>query len=168
MPDTNKHVVILLRNGSEGSAYVDGERVGNAPCQLKNTNSKEISHFYIGGNGGSAGSGEGVSVTVTNVLLYNRPLDGNDIGAFSANKAFISPPVTENGQGKAMPSSHVGQPEQQGKPLGKSAADGASTTSMSSVSTPLLGEESAKQLASGPHSEGTQTVNGNSPSDGNQ
>ncbi|EKF28035.1 trans-sialidase, putative [Trypanosoma cruzi marinkellei] len=34
-PDTNKHVVILLRNGSEGSAYVDGERVGNAPCQLK-------------------------------------------------------------------------------------------------------------------------------------
>ncbi|EKF26999.1 trans-sialidase, putative, partial [Trypanosoma cruzi marinkellei] len=86
-PDTNKHVVILLRNGSQGFAYVDGQRVGNAPCQLKNTNSKEISHFYIGGNGGSAGSGEGVSVTVTNVLLYNRPLDGNDIGAFSANKA---------------------------------------------------------------------------------
>ncbi|EKF29408.1 trans-sialidase, putative [Trypanosoma cruzi marinkellei] len=39
---------------------------------------------------------------------------------------------------------------------------------MSSVSTPLLGEESAKQLASGPHSEGTQNVNGNSSSDGNQ
>ncbi|EKF32240.1 trans-sialidase, putative, partial [Trypanosoma cruzi marinkellei] len=167
-PDTNKHVVILLRNGSEGSAYVDGERVGHAPCQLKNTDSKEISHFYIGGNGGSAGSGEGVSVTVTNVLLYNRPLDGNDIGALSANKAFISPPVIKNGQGKAMPSSHVGQPEQQEKSLGISGADGASTTSVSSVSTPLLGEESAKQLASGPHSEGTQNVNGNSSSDGNQ
>ncbi|EKF29238.1 trans-sialidase, putative [Trypanosoma cruzi marinkellei] len=67
-----------------------------------------------------------------------------------------------------MPSSDGGQPEQQGKPFGISAADGASATSVSSVSTPPAGEESAKQLASGPHSEGTQTVNGNSPSDGNQ
>ncbi|EAN81888.1 trans-sialidase, putative, partial [Trypanosoma cruzi] len=69
-----QHVVILLRNGSQGSAYVDGQRVGDAPCELKVTDSNEISHFYIGGDGSGAGSQEEVHVTVSNVLLYNRPL----------------------------------------------------------------------------------------------
>ncbi|EKF30700.1 trans-sialidase, putative [Trypanosoma cruzi marinkellei] len=72
--ETKQHVVILLRNGNQSSAYVDGERVGEAPCQLEATDSKNISHFYIGGDEGSAGSQEGVSVMVMNVLLYNRPL----------------------------------------------------------------------------------------------
>ncbi|EKF99633.1 trans-sialidase, putative, partial [Trypanosoma cruzi] len=69
----SEHVVILLRSGNQGSAYVDGQRVGNAQLVLQDIEgSKEISHFYIGGDEGSAGSREGVSVNVRNVLLYNR------------------------------------------------------------------------------------------------
>ncbi|EKF27217.1 trans-sialidase, putative, partial [Trypanosoma cruzi marinkellei] len=45
----SQHVVILIRNDTQGSAYVDGQSVGNAPFQLTNANSKEISHFYIEG-----------------------------------------------------------------------------------------------------------------------
>ncbi|KAF8281879.1 putative trans-sialidase, Group V [Trypanosoma cruzi] len=88
-PETTHQVAIVLRNGKQGSAYVDGKRVGNASCELKSTDSKGISHFYIGGDGGSAGSKEGVPVTVTNVLLYNRPLDDNEISVLNANKISI-------------------------------------------------------------------------------
>ncbi|RNC43859.1 trans-sialidase [Trypanosoma cruzi] len=49
-PEKAQHVVILLRNGNHGSAYVDGQRVGgDEQCALENTDSKVISHFYIGG-----------------------------------------------------------------------------------------------------------------------
>ncbi|KAF8281704.1 putative trans-sialidase, Group V [Trypanosoma cruzi] len=88
-PETTHQVAIVLRNGKQGSAYVDGKRVGDASCELKNTDSKGISHFYIGGDGGSAGSKEGVPVTVTNVLLYNRPLDDSEISVLNANKISI-------------------------------------------------------------------------------
>ncbi|PWV17721.1 putative trans-sialidase, Group V [Trypanosoma cruzi] len=88
-PETTHQVAIVLRNGKQGSAYVDGKRVGDASCELKSTDSKGISHFYIGGDGGSAGSKEGVPVTVTNVLLYNRPLDDNEISVLNANKISI-------------------------------------------------------------------------------
>ncbi|EKG00649.1 trans-sialidase, putative, partial [Trypanosoma cruzi] len=85
--ETTHHVVILLRNGTQGSAYVDGQRVlGNAQCDLKNTEDKKISHFYIGGDGNSAGGVsevQDVSVTVTNVLLYNRPLEDDEITALN-------------------------------------------------------------------------------------
>ncbi|EKG08358.1 trans-sialidase, putative, partial [Trypanosoma cruzi] len=75
--EKTQHVVLLIRNGTQGSVYVDGQRVGNGECALGNGESKEILHFYIGGDGGSAdstGVEEDVSVTVTNVLLYKRPL----------------------------------------------------------------------------------------------
>ncbi|EAN99442.1 trans-sialidase, putative [Trypanosoma cruzi] len=88
-PETTHQVAIVLRNGSQGSAYVDGQRVGDASCELKNTDSKGISHFHIGGDGGSAGSKEDVPVTATNVLLYNRPLDDNEIRVLNANKISI-------------------------------------------------------------------------------
>ncbi|EAN93660.1 putative trans-sialidase, Group V [Trypanosoma cruzi] len=72
--DTTHQVAIVLQNGSQGSAYVDGQRVcGSVERELETTDSTRISHFYIGGDGGSAGSEEGVSVTVRNVLLYNLP-----------------------------------------------------------------------------------------------
>ncbi|EKG00481.1 trans-sialidase, putative, partial [Trypanosoma cruzi] len=71
-------VAIVLRNGNQGSVYVDGQRVCvSVQSNFANTESKGISHFYIGGNGGSAENtvgDEDVSVTVSNVLLYNRPL----------------------------------------------------------------------------------------------
>ncbi|KAF8304174.1 putative trans-sialidase, Group V [Trypanosoma cruzi] len=88
-PGTTHQVAIVLRNGKQGSAYVDGQRVGDASCELKNTDSKGISHFHIGGDGGSTGSKEDVPVTATNVLLYNRPLDDNEIRVLNANKISI-------------------------------------------------------------------------------
>ncbi|EKF98674.1 trans-sialidase, putative, partial [Trypanosoma cruzi] len=74
-PETQYQVAIVLQNGKQGSVYVDGQRVcGSAQRGLEATESQEISHFYIGGDGGSAGGQGDVSVTVRNVLLYNRPL----------------------------------------------------------------------------------------------
>ncbi|KAF8277561.1 putative trans-sialidase, Group V [Trypanosoma cruzi] len=74
-PQTQYQVAIVLQNGKQGSAYVDGQRVcGSVQRGLEATESKVISHFYIGGDGGSAGGQGDVSVTVRNVLLYNRPL----------------------------------------------------------------------------------------------
>ncbi|EKG03736.1 trans-sialidase, putative, partial [Trypanosoma cruzi] len=85
--ETKQHVVILLRNGNQGTAYVDGQRVGGGEaCKLENTESNEISHFYIGGDGKGTEIREGVSVTVRNVLLYNRPLSSEEIGALNPNK----------------------------------------------------------------------------------
>ncbi|KAF8301054.1 putative trans-sialidase, Group V [Trypanosoma cruzi] len=94
-PGKTHQVAIVLQNGNQGSAYVDGVRVGNAQCKLETTNSKGISHFYIGGDEANAkntaGQG-GVSVTVRNVLLYNRPLDGNEIIALAKNTITIPKP----------------------------------------------------------------------------
>ncbi|EKF99680.1 trans-sialidase, putative, partial [Trypanosoma cruzi] len=76
--DKTYQVAIVLQNGKQGSVYVDGQRVcENEQSILENTESKKISHFYIGGDGGNAentAGDEGVSVTVSNVMLYNRPL----------------------------------------------------------------------------------------------
>ncbi|ESS58066.1 trans-sialidase [Trypanosoma cruzi Dm28c] len=91
-PETTHQVAIVLQNGTQGSAYVDGQRVWNAQCELKSTESKEISHFYIGGDGGSADdkrSQEELSVTVTNVLLYNRPLTDTEIAGLAKNTITI-------------------------------------------------------------------------------
>ncbi|KAF5214336.1 hypothetical protein ECC02_013075 [Trypanosoma cruzi] len=89
-PETTHQVAIVLQNSTQGTAYVDGQRVGgDAPCTLGSTESQEISHFYIGGDGGSAGSREGVSVTVTNVLLYNRPLSSAEMTALKMKSVNI-------------------------------------------------------------------------------
>ncbi|RNC35919.1 host cell signaling surface protein [Trypanosoma cruzi] len=93
-PEKTYQVAIVLRNGKQGTAYVDGQRVGDASCELKNVDSKGISHFYIGGDGGSAGSKEDVPVTLSNVLLHNRPLDDNEIRVLNANKISI-PKLTD-------------------------------------------------------------------------
>ncbi|EKF99218.1 trans-sialidase, putative, partial [Trypanosoma cruzi] len=75
---TQYQVAIVLQNGKQGSVYVDGQRVcESVQSNFENAESKVISHFYIGGDGGNAentAGDEGVSVTVRNVLLYNRPL----------------------------------------------------------------------------------------------
>ncbi|PWV03393.1 putative trans-sialidase [Trypanosoma cruzi] len=88
-PETQYQVAIVLQNGNQGSAYVDGKLVGSAQCECENTKDKEISHFYIGGDGGSAGGQEVVPVTVRNVLLYNRPLSSEEIAGLAKKKITI-------------------------------------------------------------------------------
>ncbi|EKF30776.1 trans-sialidase, putative, partial [Trypanosoma cruzi marinkellei] len=100
----------VLQNSTQGYAYVDGQRVGNEQCALEITDLRNISHFYIGGDGGSADNTgrKEVSVTVTNVRLYNRPLNGNEITALNPNKVTVSmseetvlqSPVTLQSSGK--------------------------------------------------------------------
>ncbi|EKF99556.1 trans-sialidase, putative, partial [Trypanosoma cruzi] len=94
-PGKAHQVAIVLQNGNQSTAYVDGVRVEDETCSLENTNSKEISHFYIGGDGGNTEnteSQEGFSVTVSNVLLYNRPLDDDEIAGLAKNTITIPKP----------------------------------------------------------------------------
>ncbi|RNF04250.1 putative trans-sialidase [Trypanosoma cruzi] len=188
---TSEHVVVLLRNGNQGSTYVDGQRVGgDAQCKLGNTDSKGISHFYIGGDEGSAGSQEGVSVTVRNVLLYNRPLTEEEVDALNPNKAATPPlvevptkPLTVSFASVVTPIPSVAanaqitgtsstpaetQLREREQPMGSSGADsgGASTSAVSAVSTPSAEKDSVKQVASGKSSDGAQTVDGGSTADG--
>ncbi|ESS63446.1 trans-sialidase [Trypanosoma cruzi Dm28c] len=92
-PETTHQVAIVLQNSGQGSAYVDGIFLGSAQLDLKDIKgSKGISHFYIGGDGGSAEGQEDVPVTVTNVLLYNRPWTEEKIAGLAKNTITIPKP----------------------------------------------------------------------------
>ncbi|PWU89410.1 putative trans-sialidase, Group V [Trypanosoma cruzi] len=168
--DTTQHVVILLRNGTQCTAYVDGQRVGDdVPCELGNGESNEISHFYIGGDGDSAEnkeSREEVSVTVRNVLLYNRPWDDTEIGVLNPNKANVQVQLDRPAEGDAIQPSGGGT-EEQGHSLGSSGTGGVSTTAVSTITAPSAGgKESVMQVVSGSSSDGNKNVGGGSFSDG--
>ncbi|EKG00372.1 trans-sialidase, putative, partial [Trypanosoma cruzi] len=180
-------VAIVLRNGNQSSAYVDGQPVGgNGECALENKGSKEISHFYIGGDGddkGDAGSEEGFSVTVTNVLLYNRPLSSAEMTALnkklSISKAKeaktvevtpqeVSEPATLETE---TPSGLGGQQQTEQVPLRTSENAGSgvlSTPAVSSVTTSPAVKESDNQSASGTSPEGHSNVDVDSSSEGVQ
>ncbi|ESS55213.1 trans-sialidase [Trypanosoma cruzi Dm28c] len=170
--DTKHQVVLMLRNGTQGSAYVDGQRVGgDVSCALENKDSKgkKISHFYIGGDGNSAQSEEDVSVTVTNVLLYNRPLDDNEITALDPNKASSSPVVPDSAQGTLSQSSSAGPllAEQESLNENEGAGGGrASPSEPSTVTTSLGKEQSVRQSALRASPGGRKHVDVASSSDG--
>ncbi|EAN88386.1 putative trans-sialidase, Group VI [Trypanosoma cruzi] len=149
-PGKTHQLAIVLQNGNQSTAYVDGERVGeDAQCELETTESNEISHFYIGGDGGDAGSQKDVSVTVTNVLLYNRPLNEAEVCALNPNNVPIPPPVGGSAQGTLLQSPSDGQPPLGRESLNENEGVGSGDVSPSAVSTapPLAGEGSVKQLA---------------------
>ncbi|KAF8303040.1 putative trans-sialidase, Group V [Trypanosoma cruzi] len=127
-------VAIVLQNGTQGSAYVDGRRVGDVQCQLEGKEDKKISHFYIGGDGSNTEGRDGVSVTVTNVMLYNRPLDDDEITALNAIKPPITPPKETIAQEIVLPpgrTPHAGQ-----DPLnGDEGVGGGSASSAASIAT---------------------------------
>ncbi|ESS63294.1 trans-sialidase [Trypanosoma cruzi Dm28c] len=168
--DTTHQVVLMLRNGTQASAYVDGQPVlGDAQCDLKNTEDKRISHFYIGGDGGAGGVSEvqDVSVTVTNVLLYNRPLDDNEIAALNPNKVPIPPLVVGGAQGTLLQSLSDGQAPSGPKSLNENQGAGSGRTSPSEPSTVTTsGEESVKQSALRASPGGSKHVDVASSSDG--
>ncbi|PBJ77205.1 trans-sialidase [Trypanosoma cruzi cruzi] len=109
--ETKRHVAIVMQNGNQGTAYVDGQRLG-AQCALGSTESQEIFHFYIGGDGGSAvsaGSREDISVTVTNVLLYNRPLSSAEMTAHNTESVTIPKLDHAKPEPRGAPSTPAGQ-----------------------------------------------------------
>ncbi|EKF30771.1 trans-sialidase, putative [Trypanosoma cruzi marinkellei] len=156
-PETKDHVVILLRNGNQTSAYVDGERVGNQPCTLDTTDSKLVSHFYIGGVADSAGSGEGVPVTVTNVLLYNRPLIYEDITAVNTQNFFI-PKVADPQTVAGDTSPKVSGPDTQ-ETVSQSSPAGQQPSEHSSGSAGASGGV-GRAAASKSHADGEATGDG--------
>ncbi|EKF28557.1 trans-sialidase, putative, partial [Trypanosoma cruzi marinkellei] len=125
---TQYQVAIVLQNGTQGTAYVDGKRVESVPCAFGNKEDKMISHFFIGGDGSSTGS-QGVSVTVRNVLLYNRPLNDDEIGALNPKKGPITPLMAKNALDTLSPSTPGGtQPSRQGLSKESKGADGGSAS----------------------------------------
>ncbi|PBJ78869.1 trans-sialidase [Trypanosoma cruzi cruzi] len=173
--ETTHHVVILLRNGTQGSAYVDGKRVGgDVPCDLKSEKDKKFSHFYIGGDGNSAKGAsevqEDVSVTVTNVLLYNRPLNDDEITALNAKLSIpkakdaktvkeVTPPVvSKQATLKTETPSSLGgrQQNEQGslRTSENAGSGGLSTSAVSSVTSSPAAKETEDQSASGTSPEG--------------
>ncbi|RNC40224.1 putative trans-sialidase [Trypanosoma cruzi] len=184
--EKKKHVVILLRNGTQGSAYVDDIIVGNAQLDLMGIEkSKGISHFYIGGDGSSTGNQEGLSVTVRNVLLYNRPLDDDEIAGLVKNK--ITHPKREGPktsatsplspaasglpvQGTVPLSNSAGQqPSDQGQPKGSIAAGaGGASTPATSTAASSSGQEPVKQPTSGTSSSGNKNADGTPLSGGDK
>ncbi|KAF8278040.1 putative trans-sialidase, Group V [Trypanosoma cruzi] len=180
-------VAIVLQNGNQSSAYVDGQPVGgNEECALVNKGSKDISHFYIGGDGnekGDAGSEEDVSVTVTNVLLYNRPLSSAEMTALNTKLSIskakeaktvevtpqeVSKPATLETE---TPSSLGGQQQTEQVPLRTSENAGSGVLSTSAASTATTSpavKESDNQSASGTSPEGHSNVDVDSSSEGVQ
>ncbi|EKG08008.1 trans-sialidase, putative, partial [Trypanosoma cruzi] len=155
-PGTTHQVAIVLQNGNQGSVYVDGKRVEGVPFDLKDKGSKVISHFYIGGDGGNAentAGDEGVSVTVRNVLLYNRLLGDTELTALNANKVPLSVPEDRNElagdtdlpavsgsdlEGTVSLSSSAGQKSLEEEPLKANVGGGAGgvSSSVSVTTTP--------------------------------
>ncbi|EKF29542.1 trans-sialidase, putative [Trypanosoma cruzi marinkellei] len=182
-PGTTYQVAVVLQNGTHGSVYVDGERV-DPPCQLENENLRGISHFYIGEGEGSAGSQEGVSVTVKNVLLYNRPLTSEGITALNTKISIQKQKDLQTGTRDRPTPSLAHQPEQEtvlqsalggdqptvqellkgGEGVG---SGGASKSAKTTVTTTSAGSHSAERLASGGSPDGNKNVNAASPSNGN-
>ncbi|ESS61304.1 trans-sialidase [Trypanosoma cruzi Dm28c] len=109
-PQTQYQVAIVLQNGKQGSVYVDGQRVcASVQRGLEATESQEISHFYIGGDGDNAentAGDEDVSVTVRNVLLYNRPMKFTG-GSAELEEDIASPSKASVEQVPTASSSHA-------------------------------------------------------------
>ncbi|EAN96857.1 putative trans-sialidase, Group VI [Trypanosoma cruzi] len=182
-PGKTHQVAIVLKNEKQGSAYVDGKSVcENVQCQLEGKEDKKISHFYIGGDGGNTESQEDVSVTVTNVLLYNRPLTSEEIAWLAKNtitipkpedpKISTTPPRSPavSGlpvEGTVTQSNSAGQlPSEQGQPKGSNGAGagGASTPATSTAATSSE-KEPVNQLTSGTSPSGNKNVDVSSSSD---
>ncbi|EKG03704.1 trans-sialidase, putative, partial [Trypanosoma cruzi] len=178
-PGRTHQLAIVLRNGTQGSAYVDGQRVGrDVPCDLINKKDKKISHFYIGGDGNSAGGVsevQDVSVTVRNVLLYNRPLDDDEIAGLAKNKITnpkrevpktsttspLSPSVSGSDvQRTVSQSSSAGQlqSEQGQQKVSNGAGAGGASTPATSTAAASSGQEPVKQLTSGTSPSGNKNA----------
>ncbi|RNF09072.1 trans-sialidase [Trypanosoma rangeli] len=90
-------VALVVQEG-RGSVYVDGYFQLASQESWKSGTSKEISHFFIGEDGGSADgerNADNVRVMVGDVLLYNRPLSAEALlDHFREPKSAAPPPST--------------------------------------------------------------------------
>ncbi|EKF30879.1 trans-sialidase, putative [Trypanosoma cruzi marinkellei] len=166
------HVVLKMHDGV-GSVYVDGKSFSTLSLPRSSDELLDAaSHFYFGAYDEQLSSGK-IHATVTNVFLYNRPLNETEIGALNANKVTIPPPerlpvpastaaspsvksATAPAATKAQatvpaPTPAAPQPTTQVTSNGSGGASdgGASAPAGSATTTPTAGEETVNQLASG-------------------
>ncbi|KAF5217906.1 hypothetical protein ECC02_009196 [Trypanosoma cruzi] len=87
--EPNKTYQVVLRMDSdEWTVIVDKKEIHNAEYDKNLFDSHRISHFYIGGDSKDE-SATGGHLTVTNVMLYNEKLWGNDLDELKASKVTI-------------------------------------------------------------------------------
>ncbi|PWV16351.1 putative trans-sialidase [Trypanosoma cruzi] len=76
-PNRTYQVVLRMDDDDEWTVFVDGKQIDHKRYDKNLFNSHRISHFYIGGDSKHQ-SATGGHVTVTNVMLYNEKLFGDD------------------------------------------------------------------------------------------
>ncbi|ORC84856.1 trans-sialidase, partial [Trypanosoma theileri] len=86
VPNKTYQVVLTYQDGV-GSVYVDGEPLEESGKKLPGISKEgiKVSHFYIGGYGSRRMRSDS-HVTVTNVLLYNRQLNQNEVKTVFLNR----------------------------------------------------------------------------------
>ncbi|RNC39515.1 putative trans-sialidase, partial [Trypanosoma cruzi] len=87
--EPNKTYQVVLQMDSDfWTVVVDGKEIHYKRYDANLFNSRRISHFYIGGDSKHQ-SATGGHVTVTNVMLYNEELLGNELRKLNASKVTI-------------------------------------------------------------------------------
>ncbi|EAN82100.1 trans-sialidase, putative, partial [Trypanosoma cruzi] len=87
--EPNKTYQVVLRmDFYSWTVFVDEKEIHNTKYNTSLFNSHRISHFYIGGDSKHQ-SATGGHVTVTNVMLYNEKLFGDDLHKLHASKVNI-------------------------------------------------------------------------------
>ncbi|EAN82255.1 trans-sialidase, putative [Trypanosoma cruzi] len=123
-PNKKYHVVLQMDYNNGLFVYVDGKRICDTEDyevedyegyksfydRLQQSSSHSISHFYIGGDGKS-NSGN-IHVTVSNVLLYNRLLQDNELSPLMKTKAAAAPEAEVPAPEGAPQNSHLSQPSE--------------------------------------------------------
>ncbi|EAN82044.1 putative trans-sialidase, Group II [Trypanosoma cruzi] len=86
-PGREYEVALVLQDGHKGSVYVDGELVGSSEAiPTLEMRGAEVTHFYFGGDEGDSDS----NVTVTNVFLYNHPLNPTEMRAIKGRAPVLT------------------------------------------------------------------------------
>ncbi|RNF05693.1 trans-sialidase [Trypanosoma cruzi] len=88
-----EHQVALMLQGNKASVYTDGKSLGEEELPLKGETPLELFGFCFGACGEDDEEepspeeiGKKPRVTVTNVFLYNRPLNSTEMGAIKDRK----------------------------------------------------------------------------------
>ncbi|RNC39876.1 sialidase-like protein [Trypanosoma cruzi] len=87
-PNKTYQVALRMDGDDEWTVFVDGKGICHTKYNESLFDSHRISHFYIGGDSKDR-SATGGHVTVTNVMLYNEELWGNELRKLNASKVTI-------------------------------------------------------------------------------
>ncbi|KAF5224830.1 hypothetical protein ECC02_002135 [Trypanosoma cruzi] len=165
--ENKKYHVVLQMDYNDGLfVYVNGKRICDREFDYevedyedyksfsrklqKLLSSHSISHFYIGGDGKS--SSDSIHVTVSNVLLYNRLLQDDELNPLMKTNAAAAPEAEVPAPEGAPQNSHLSQtsekdttpsPQKQGLSPEKSKNEKYSAGSGQTTSTDFIGSSTS-------------------------